>query len=351
MPYDTVVAKTIEYLAIPSVVGHEQHFIKFLIEDFEKLGLVVTKHNGLIEVSVAKPNNTIISAHIDRHGLISMGDGHYGYAAEYIKENKYNEDATPSRNMLNAIGERFDGEDVYAYESETGKTIGHGKISTQGPAIINDNCSFNIHGMDNMSVNTPIAYARTAHSDGTYLKGQIDNVVSLGIIYCLFQNGFQGRALLTCEEEIGKSWTFITDWLRANKIVTKNLLILDTSPYREVAPVEGAVIVLRNRDKSAIFNADLTQTIMNRCIETLIPYQFKDDYLTALGTDTSGLGSTELGRIIQNSDGKWSGATIQIPTTEYHTSYETTSRLCIENFYALLHNILIYRNIFNENDE
>ena len=39
--------------------------------------------------------------------------------------------------------------------------------------------------------------------------------------------------------------------------------------------------------------------------------------------------------------GRLNGATIQIPTTEYHTSYETTSRVCIESYYALLHDILI----------
>ena len=88
MPFDTVVAKTIEYLAVPSVVGHEQNFIKFLKKDFENLGLTVNEHSGVLEISGAHPNSSIISAHLDRHGLISMGDGQYGYAAEYIKEKK-----------------------------------------------------------------------------------------------------------------------------------------------------------------------------------------------------------------------------------------------------------------------
>ena len=64
-------------------------FIDFLKQDFEKLGINVTAHKGVLELSGKAPRSAIISAHIDRHGLISMGEGHYGYAAEYIKENKY----------------------------------------------------------------------------------------------------------------------------------------------------------------------------------------------------------------------------------------------------------------------
>ncbi len=345
MPYDTVVAKTIEYLAVPSVVGHEKHFIQFLKNDFEKLGLTVTEHEGVLEVSGQEPHSTIISAHVDRHGLISMGESNYGYAAEYIKENKYDVNGTPTQKMMNAIGDRFNGEDVFAYDPETGEKLGEGQISRSGPNMIDDNCIFKVEGMETMPVNIPIGYARTAFSDGKYLKGQIDNVVSLGVIYVLFQNGFQGTALFTCEEEIGKSWVHITDWLENNKIESTELIILDTSPFRESSAVEESSVILRNRDKNAIFNKDITEKIKQRCEDKNIPFQFKDEYLIERGTSVKGLGSTELGRIIQKSEGRWSGATIQIPTTEYHTSYETTSRKCIETYYALLQNILVNERI------
>ena len=78
-----------------------------------------------------------------------------------------------------------------------------------------------------------------------------------------------------------------------------------------------------------------------------MPFQCKDEYLINLGTDINSLGSTELGRIIQNADNRWSGTTVQIPTTEYHTSYETTSRQSIENYFALLQNILINEPIIS----
>ena len=67
----------------------------------------------------------------------------------------------------------------------------------------------------------------------------------------------------------------------------------------------------------------------------------KDEYFLAQGLEIKDLGSTELGRLVLETSGEWNGATLQIPTTEYHTSYETTSRGCIESFYRLLSDLLI----------
>lgn len=346
MPYETVVRKTVEYLAVPSVVGHERHFLNYLADDFKKLGLTTKRYIGVLEVRGAEePNGQIISAHIDRHGLISNGDGHYAYAAEYVKEEKYGEPNNPSRASISAISERFEGEKVYAYDPKTGDRLGEGTIEKCVPAVDYIDSIFTISGMDEMPIDTPIAYARGSDHDERKIVGQIDNVVSLGIIYALFQNGFKGTALFTCEEEIGKSWVHMRRWLKKNKIETQNLLVLDTSPYREAAPVEGNIVVLRNRDKSAVFNENLVEKIKQRATDLLIPFQFKDEYFLSLGLETKDLGSTELGRIVLNSNNRWNGATIQIPTTEYHTSYETTSRGCIESFYSLLHNILIIHPI------
>ena len=243
--------------------------------------------------------------------------------------------------MLEAIGERFNGEEVFAYDPETGDKLGEGVISDSGPNLIDSDCMFRLYGMPDLPEGVPVAYARTAVSNGDALKGQIDNVVSLGVIYALFQNGYQGTALLTCEEEIGKSWIHITNWLKLKNLETRNLVIIDTSPYREVAPIEAGLVVLRHRDQNAPFDTDFTKQVEQRLIDKLVPYQFKDQYLLDLGVDVSGLGSTELGRIVEKSEDQWSGATIQIPTTEYHTSYETTSRTSIENFYFILQNILV----------
>ena len=346
MPFDTVVLKTIEYLSLPSVVGHEQFFMDFLENDFQQLGLNTKTYDGILEVSGKTPHSQIISAHIDRHGLISIGNDQYKYAAQHIKETKYGEENKSSQKLLQSINDRFEGEHVLAYHPYDGTVFGTGHIRSSQECLDNGDAIFTIEGLNDVPEDTPIAYARSATTEGRYLKGQIDNVVSLGIIYTLFQNGFQGTALLTCEEEIGKSWVHITNWLTANDIKTKNLLILDTSPYNEEEPIEKSMVILRNRDKSASFNHEYVRLIRERCEDLGLNYQIKDEYLTNKGVEVSGLGSTELGRIVENTDGLWSGATIQIPTLEYHTSYETTSRDCIERYYAILQSILVKNPFF-----
>lgn len=341
MPYETVVLKTIEYLAVPSVVGYEQTFIEFLKQDFEDLGLSVKQHTGLLEITGKDPDSSIISAHIDRHGLVSVGNGQYAYAAQYVRRKKYDEQSSPTRKTLEAIADRFEEEIVFAYNPETGNRLGEGTIKTCDHCMDDGDSLFTVDGMEEMPEDIPLAYARSAKSNGKLLRGQIDNVVSLGVIYVLFQNGFQGTALLSCEEEIGKSWLHIQSWLEMKKIETQELIIIDTSPYRETDQVNNNMVVLRNRDKSGIFNEDLTDKIKKRCAYLSIPFQMKDEYFLEKGLGIPDLGSTELGRIVQNTNGKWSGTTVQIPTIEYHTSYETTTRGCIESFYALLQSLLV----------
>ena len=341
MPFDTVVLKTIEYLKIPSVVGHEEFFLDYLKQDFEKLGLTITQHDGLLEISGSKPYSNIISAHADRHGLISLGNDRYAYAAQIIKQQKYDTSSKYTENTLQAIQERFIGEDVLAYCPKTGHIIDNGTIMGTETDEDTGQSYFTIDDMAIENPDIPIAYSRNAETRGDLLRGQIDNVVSLGIIYVLFQNGFLGTALLTCEEEIGKSWTYMKEWFENKDIKTKNLFVLDTSPYREKTPIQENMVVLRNRDKSGIFHADMIQEIKRRCTKLNLNYQMKDEYFLAQGLEIKDLGSTELGRLVLETSGEWNGATLQIPTTEYHTSYETTSRGCIESFYRLLSDLLI----------
>ncbi len=342
MPFETVALKTVEYLTIPAVVGHEKPFIDYLIQDFKSLGLKVKRIEGGLAILGDRPESNIVTAHIDRHGLISLGEGRYAYAAQHIKREKYQEHSPSTSKMLHAISKCFDNEFVFAYCSDTGEKLGGGVImDCQDAFSEGDEAIFHIRGMKDMEPDTPIAYARGSVSTSTELKGQMDNVISLGMIYTLFQNGYQGTALLCTEEEIGKSWLHLANWLDENKAGEQKLFVLDTSPYRESNPVNNGWIVLRNRDKSAVFNLDLVKKLKERCNKLGLPYQVKDEYFYSLGLKAKDLGSTELGRLAMETKGRLNGATIQIPTTEYHTSYETTSRSCIESFYALLHDLLI----------
>ncbi len=338
---EMVIAKTMEYLGVPSVVGHEQFFVNYLKKDFEAIGLTASKHDGILEIHGAKPHSAVLCAHIDRHGLISLGKGEYAYAAQYIREIKYGEPNRASRRELENLGKRFAGESVYAYDPHTGERLGEGIIEVCHPLMMMGEALFFIQGMKATKHDIPVAYARTAREQDGYLKGQIDNALSIGVIYALYKNGYQGTTLLSCEEEIGKSWVHLAAHLKASKMENKTLLVIDTSPFVDAAPIDQGMIVLRNRDMSAKFNPALVGALKTRCSVLEIPYQVKDEVLLAKGKSVSQLGSTELGRLIQNTKKKWSGATVQVPTMMYHTSNETTSRLAIRNYYRFLKNILI----------
>lgn len=341
MQFETIAQKTIEYLSVPSVVGHEWYFLRYLEYDFEKLGLDVEMQGAAIEVSGKDPLSHIVTAHADRHGLISLGKGEYAYAAQYIKEIKYGENNETSIETLNQISKRFMNEDVFAYDPQDGTILDAGAIESCLPCMSNGDSIFWVHGMTNQPVDIPVAYARTARTEGPYLKGQIDNAISLAVIHALFQNGFQGTALITTEEEIGYSWKHIAEWLEQNDIETNRLIVLDTSPFKDSEPVKDGQIIFRTRDKSGEFNKQLVEELTRLCKNMDFSYQIKDQKLLAGGSDIKDLGSTELGKLILQTDNRWTGATVQIPTLEYHTSNETTSALCIENFYAFLHKLLI----------
>ncbi len=333
--------KTSEFLAVPAVVGYEQFFIQYLYDQFSQLGLEVTRHHSLLEISGKNPAENIVCAHIDRHGLISLGDDEYVYAAQYMKEVKYGENNLSSRKQVEAIAKRFEGEKVYAYHPDSGEILAEGTIEACYPSMLNHDALFYVQDIPQLEQNIPLAYSRQASFDGRYLRGQIDNTISVAVVYALYEAGYQGTAYLTCEEEIGKSWLHIAHNLEGMRIDTQKLIIIDTSPYTSQSVIDNGQVIFRNRDKSAVFNPEFVDKLKSRCKSLDLPYQTKDEILLAEGLSVDDLGSTELGRLVQGSNGKWNGATVQIPTMMYHTSNETTTAKAIENYYAFLQNILI----------
>ncbi|MGB0720319.1 MAG: hypothetical protein ACPGRX_07590 [Bdellovibrionales bacterium] len=346
MTVQAITKKTLEYLRIPAVVGHEHGFMRYVRRDLRTLGLRTELRKGVLAVHGKNPFSQIVCAHIDRHGLISIGGAQYAYAAQYVKEIKYGEENKSSRRELQNIAARFEGERVYAYDPMTLHSLGEGGIETCEPCMDGGDSLFYVHDIEIDELGIPLAYARQGSFENGYLKGQIDNAVCVATLRVLLENGFEGTALFTTEEEIGKSWTHIARYLRLYEVETDRLIVLDTSPYTDKAPIEQGYVIFRNRDFSEIFNPVLVHALKNRCENLGLPYQVKDEYLLAKGKTVEQLGSTELGRLIQNEkdaggNPRWNGATIQIPTMMYHTSYETASEIAINNFYTFLKDILI----------
>ena len=315
--------------------------MSYLYEDYKKLNLNVFKYENLIEIHGDNRQQAIICAHADRHGLISLGDNEFVYAAQYMKEIKYGEINKNSQKKVKDIARCFEGEHIYAYNPDTGEKLTTGYIDVCYPNMRNDDALFLVQGTSQLEINIPLAYARKTRFEDGYLKGQIDNAISLAVIYTLFKAGYQGSALLTTEEEIGKSWLHIASYLEESYIETDKILVLDTSPYFDKNIIDAGNIILRNRDKTEQFNLQLLENIKERCLSLNLPFRIKDEDLQETGASIEELGSTELGRLIQGTEGHYDGITIQIPTIMYHTSNEMTSEIAIKNYYALLEDILI----------
>ena len=216
---DCIIAKTAEYLSVPSVVGHEGPFLDFLERDFKALGLQVYKTKQYISVCGEDPLSACLCAHLDRHGLISIGGEEYVYAAQYMKEVKYGENNRLAIDQIQSITERFEGEMIYAYDPVSGERIGEGRIEACDALELGGDALFHVPDMPAIDQGIPLAYARTACFENGRLRGQIDNALSLAVIYALFRDGFQGTAILSTEEEIGKSWLHCTPSAQVGQIV------------------------------------------------------------------------------------------------------------------------------------
>ena len=76
MTLKNILAKTEEYLQVPSVVRFEQPSMEHLAEDFSKPDYEVEQRDRILVVSKkGSKNPKIITCHIDRHGIVVNQDG------------------------------------------------------------------------------------------------------------------------------------------------------------------------------------------------------------------------------------------------------------------------------------
>ena len=323
----------------PSVVGCEDSFFRVLSRELEEIGVKVQYYYGVLVAQGSKPHDLILSAHIDRHGLLCTGENEFQYAA-FIASNR--SDLTGdsvSEQMMHTIENRFHGQQVQAHLPYTGTYLGQGYITNSYICPARNNLIFELDGLDFLQPGTPVSFLDRLKIENNCISAQIDNVVSAAILIYLFRHGFQGTALFTAQEEAGRSWRYALSWFQRQQLTTQRLLILDTSPYPTREDAEAQQVVLRHQDASGFFATELTAELERKCQELGISYAYKDDYIKAQNKIRSkpySLGQTELGRLVAATDGEINGTTLQIPSTNYHTPDETASLSSIEAVIELL---------------
>lgn len=323
----------------PSVVGTEDSFFRVLKRELEELDVKVERHLGVLVARGKDPQGVVLSAHIDRHGLLCTGPNEFQYAAFIAGHQAELTGDSVSEQMMASIANRFTGQRVQAHLPYTGTYLGQGTISSGTLCESRRNLIFEIDGLEFLEPGTPVSFLDRLRLGETHLSAQLDNVLSVALIIHLFRLGFGGTALFTAQEEAGKSWRYALSWLLREGLETKRVLVLDTSPYPSTETADAQELVLRRKDAGADFDPDFTREIEGRCLDLGILFSYKDLWIESENANRSkplSLGRTELGRLISASQGRFSGTTLQIPTTGYHTPDETASLASVRAAIRLL---------------
>lgn len=359
-----------ELIRQPAVVGAEHAFMQTLKRELHETGLrnvnkngsdqpltlepskspiKVAQYEGLLVAQGSEPDSVYISVHVDRHGLICTGPNEFQYAA-YVAKNKGELTGNSiSEQTFKLISGRFHNEPIQAYEPWSGIYLGTGSIQSAYVCERRGNLVFNVTGLEHVHPGTPVGYLdRLTIHDG-WLAAQLDNVLTVAILMFLFRCGYQGTAFFTAEEEAGRSWRYLLEWFRREGKSTDRLLVLDTSPFPDKAATAAQDVVLRRRDEHQVFNPRVVAELEAVCENRGFRCEYKDSYIAKLNVDRvmegkgqSSLGSTELGRIAKESNREIWGATLQVPTTGYHTPREMASIKSVKAVLQVLMDLTIH---------
>lgn len=320
----------------PSVVGAEDSFFRVIRRELEEVGVSVQLFQGVLVAQGNNPHGLVLSVHVDRHGLLCTGPNEFQYAAFIAANRGELTGDSVSEQMMGTLQGRFAGQRVQAHMPYSGVYLGQGAITRSFICPERNNLIFEVEGLDFLQPGTPVAFLDRLHVEEDCVSAQLDNVLSVAIVISLFRSGFQGTALFTAQEEAGRSWRYALAWFQRQRLETERLLVLDTSPFPTREAAESQDVVLRRKDAGAQFAPGLTDELANHCCDLDISFRFKDAYVEQLNQQREkplSLGRTELGRLVVATEGRINGATLQVPTTGYHTAEETAS---LESIAAVL---------------
>ncbi len=312
----------------PAVVGAEDAFFRVVRRELEEVDIDLQSYKGVMVARGSAPESLILSSHVDRHGLVCTGPNEFQYAAFTATNQGELTGDSVSEQMIETIQDRFHGQRVQAHIPYIGTYLGQGTITNSFVCPHRRNLIFEVEGLDQLQPGTAVSFLDRLSINEGYISAQLDNVVSVAVMIYLFRRGFRGTALFTAEEEAGRSWRYALAWFQREQKTTRRLLVLDTSPYPTTEAADAQDVVLRRRDAGGAFCPLMTDELQARCRDLGISFSHKDAYVEMLNKDREkplSLGRTELGRLIVATEGQITGTTLQIPTTGYHTAYETAS--------------------------
>lgn len=357
-----------EFLQVPSVISYEKPFIDYLHKKIKALGFKTVKKKNFLAVETKSDSRKLFCAHIDRHGCVQDKKGRIQFASFYLKkknqilsprcerakselkfsrvlneklkgmdvflgkenlkfkyeDNEFNFERKGSRNFYEKAGQNYTKCDFASYNAKTGEIIDKYKALRFDVEWKQSRVWFDMDKKYSKAEKPFMLHSRIEVIKDKFFA-QIDNVISVAVLYYLLEKlgpkGFQGNVLFTTKEEIGLSYESYLDYQKLRSEKRFELVVLDTSPYDKF-PLEESFLVLRKGDERKMFNLELTREVKRIVKKNQVKFRFKNH----------NIGRTELGAIIQHSRKKIVGTTLQLPTTNYHTGYETSRLKDLENF-------------------
>jgi hypothetical protein len=319
----------IAFAKIPSVSLFEKPLYDYILKNFKFDNYEKILNDNYIAFIPKKNNsNTVISIHIDRLGIVYNGNNfvysnYYGYK---LNGEKYK----PSL----SFGKRFVGEEVIAYNLD-GEVIDTGVVNDCWVDDEDNELIFEIEGIETNKLlkPTPIAYKNELIIRNDEIGGQIDNIISVVLAYFLLKENIGYTVLFTTQEEIGKSWQFIFNFLEKQQI--NNIVIIDTTSIEGLSDFNSTDIVFRVSDDMAKYN----DCIVNKFVELAKKKKLRF-FLKSASPEGSKIKTiTEVGRIIKQSNNRFSGASVQFPTIRYHTNHEAVKIESVKVLYSFLKDI------------
>ena len=365
-----------EFLQIPSVISHESCFLKYLNLKIKKLGFKTKLRKSYLAIEPKKETKTLLSAHVDRHGCVKDKKGRIQFASFYLKK-KYkilsprrerakkelelarliqtklkgidvflgkenlkfksddlelNFERKGSRNFYEKTGQNYSKCDFFSYNIKTGKKIKKYRALRYDVEWKQSRVWFDLDTKPEKNEKVFMLESEIMCQDNKRFFAQIDNVLSVSVLFYMLKKigpeNFKSNVLFTTQEEIGRSYNSFLEYSKLYPRKRFELVVLDTTPYDKF-PLEESFLVLRKGDERGKFNLKITRRLKNIIKNNNIKFRFKQQ----------NIGKTELGAIITNTRKKIVGTTLQIPTTNYHTAYETTRLKDLENFKKVVEEI------------
>lgn len=391
-----IIELTNEFLQIPSSIGYEYPFLKYLNKKAKNLGYQTELSKSCLLIKAKNKNpKKLFSAHIDRHSLIQNEDGEIEYLAFNLKREihskfKYEEiediekEVVNSINMLEnikcqlrdnffvitdentketllklersgrkvffeSVGLRHTKEPIFSYDPKSGKRLNKFFTTRHHISIKDKKVTYDTNKKIK-SKDKIFSFDSKIIENKNLISAQIDNVISAAVLFTIMETiPVNQDILFTTREEIGESWKCIKEYYEKNDFVRPKridethedleinmnkkieLIVLDTSPYENLDLKQLGFLTLRHGDERGGFDEKVVEDIKKVIKKKKIPYDFKPN-------DT---GNTELGKLTKETRGKINGATLQLPSTNYHTTYETTTKESLSNYYRVIRRLIL----------